>query len=263
MSRPWMPLYVADYLADTAHLRALESGAYLHLIMHYWQRGSLPDNDRQLATIARMTDDEWAEWKSTLAALFQPGWRHKRIDRELAEAGAKYARRAAAGRVGGRRKPEALLKQCSSNADALLNQPQPQPHTEELRSSVTRARAKTGEFEAWYGQYPHKIGRAAAQRAFTKARSLAEFVDLVDGLKRYIEAKPPDRQWCNPATWLNQERWKDQPATEISNGKAASHRTGKDAFRAELDRSRADLLARHGGDGDTDAAGWLPERKSS
>ena len=56
MSRPWMPLYIADYLADTAHLRAPESGAYLHLIMHYWRRGSLPDNDRQLATIAKMTD---------------------------------------------------------------------------------------------------------------------------------------------------------------------------------------------------------------
>ena len=56
MSRPWMPLCLADYLADTAHLRALESGAYLHLIMHCWRRGSLPDNDRQLATIAKMTD---------------------------------------------------------------------------------------------------------------------------------------------------------------------------------------------------------------
>jgi len=39
-----MPLYVADYLADTAHLGALESGVYLHLIMHYWLKGGLPDD---------------------------------------------------------------------------------------------------------------------------------------------------------------------------------------------------------------------------
>jgi hypothetical protein len=29
--------------------------------------------------------------------------------------------------------------------------------------------------------------------------------------RRYI-GKTDDRPWCNPATWLNQERWADQPA---------------------------------------------------
>lgn len=133
MSRPWMPLYIADYLADTTHLRAAQSGAYLHLIMHYWQKGSLPDNDGQLSAIARMTSAEWKRDRAILAAFFQqPGWHHKRIDEELAEAEEKYQKRAGAGRKGGNAKAEG--KQQPSNASsiatandqALLYQPQPQ-----------------------------------------------------------------------------------------------------------------------------------------
>ena len=30
-------------------------------------------------------------------------------------------------------------------------------------------------------------------------------------LQRYVN-KTDDRPWCNPATWLNGERWDDQPA---------------------------------------------------
>lgn len=83
MSPPWMPLYIADYRADTAHLSAAEHGAYLNLIMHYWTTGGLPDDDRQLARIACMTPAEWRRARPTIKAFFQNGWRHKRIDSEL------------------------------------------------------------------------------------------------------------------------------------------------------------------------------------
>jgi uncharacterized protein YdaU (DUF1376 family) len=87
MKRPWMPLYIADYLRKTTHLGALESGAYLHLIMDYWQNDKLPDDERQLARIAKLTDREWKACRSTLQAFFHDGWKHERIDAEIAEAG--------------------------------------------------------------------------------------------------------------------------------------------------------------------------------
>jgi uncharacterized protein YdaU (DUF1376 family) len=83
MSRAWMPLYVADYLADTGHLSAAEHGAYLLLIMHYWTNGQLPNEDRRLSRIARMSPAEWEESRETLFDLFDDGWTHKRIDAEL------------------------------------------------------------------------------------------------------------------------------------------------------------------------------------
>lgn len=86
MKLHWMPLDVADYRADTAHLGALEHGIYLLLIMHYWQTGSLPDDERQLARIACATPAEFRGVRATIEAFFLPGWKHKRIEQELDKA---------------------------------------------------------------------------------------------------------------------------------------------------------------------------------
>jgi len=40
---------------------------------------------------------------------------------------------------------------------------------------------------------------------------------LMAGLDRYKHTKPPDREWCNPATWLNQGRWNDAPAASTGH----------------------------------------------
>ncbi len=70
-SLPYMQLYVADYLADTAFLDVTESGAYLHLLMNYWQTGKpLPDIDKRLARIAKCTDEQWLAIRETILEFF-------------------------------------------------------------------------------------------------------------------------------------------------------------------------------------------------
>lgn len=118
MNRPWMPLYIADYLADTAHLNAAHSGAYLHLIMHYWQTGGLPDDDAALTRIARMTTAEWRKARPIIAHFFQDGWRHKRIDAELAHAA----------EVSSKRRASAEQRYSKSNANAPPNAEQLDTH---------------------------------------------------------------------------------------------------------------------------------------
>lgn len=130
-----MPLYIADYLADTAHLSAAESGAYLHLIMHYWQKGSLPTDDRHLARIARMTDAEWTEHRSSIASFFQDDWRHDRVERELAAANSKYEKRANAGRKGGNAKAKSKPSSSNATSNARAGLYQPQLHSQEDSSS--------------------------------------------------------------------------------------------------------------------------------
>jgi hypothetical protein len=68
------------------------------------------------------------------------------------------------------------------------------------------------EFDQFWSLFPNKVGKRDAERAFANARSRAPLDAILDGLRRYA-AKTDDRPWCNPATFLNQNRWEDQPAT--------------------------------------------------
>ena len=77
------------------------------------------------------------------------------------------------------------------------------------------------EFEAWWAQYPRKIGKLAAQREYEKARRLAEATELVEGVERYKQSKPDYADWCHPKTWLHQGRWMDEVPTN-GNGSRAS-----------------------------------------
>jgi len=108
-----MPLNVPDYLADTAHLNAAQSGAYLHLIMHYWQTGGLPDDAVSLQRISKMTPYEWKKNFETIQKFFHDGWKHKRIDSELQKSN----------EISDKRRKAAQQKHSKSTAKADANAP--------------------------------------------------------------------------------------------------------------------------------------------
>ncbi|MDE2105161.1 MAG: YdaU family protein [Patescibacteria group bacterium] len=85
----WMPLYWADFLADTLHLSRADIGSYMLLIGAYWRKGGpLPADDQALQMICRCPGTEWACVRGVMVSFFTVEnnvWRHKRIDKELAE----------------------------------------------------------------------------------------------------------------------------------------------------------------------------------
>ena len=117
-----MPLYIPDFLADTMHLSAAETGAYLCLIMDYWLHDGLPDDDNKLAQIARLPIKSWRMMRPTIEAFFRPGWRHKRIDAEIVKMIGMIERRQAAGSKGGTvssmRRSNSNSSNASSNASS-------------------------------------------------------------------------------------------------------------------------------------------------
>jgi uncharacterized protein YdaU (DUF1376 family) len=83
----WMPLYIGDYLADTANLNAQRSGAYLHLLMYYWRNGPLEDDLADLLPISKLDGpDAPSILQALLKKFFEHGedgrWHQSRADKE-------------------------------------------------------------------------------------------------------------------------------------------------------------------------------------
>lgn len=213
-NRAWMPLHIDDYLADTGHLTGAEHGAYMLMIMHYWQNGCLPENERLIARIARMDAGQWDESRDILAMLFGPNWSHKRIDAELAKADEIIEkRRAAADARHGKSKQAASAVQVQSKSTYTGALPSTDNLSDTGVSEEKRASAHSSPagFEQFWTMFPNKVGKRDAEKAFAKAIQRASLEAILAGLSRYA-AKTDDRPWCNPATFLNQNRWEDQPA---------------------------------------------------
>lgn len=228
----WMPLYVGDYLRDTGRLMTEQHGAYLLLIFDYWSTGQpLPDDDVQLAAITRLSTGKWKQLRPVVARFFHVAdgvWRHKRVDQELAKAQAITDARRAGGKKGAEKRWGSARETDSSGIGDPLGEPQvshcvnqwpmhaqsqSQSQSQSLCSLRSqRARETDCAFADWWREYPNKVGKPDARKKYGVALARASAGELLEGLRRYISTKPPDRQWCNPATWLHQERWRDEPA---------------------------------------------------
>lgn len=88
-------------------------------------------------------------------------------------------------------------------------------------TNTTRASARDAAFETFWAEYPKKVGKAAARKAFDEVKVPLE--TLVDAVK----SQKCSEQWTrengrfipNPTTWLNQGRWDDTlspPSTPTS-----------------------------------------------
>jgi hypothetical protein len=93
------------------------------------------------------------------------------------------------------------------------------------------------EFAIFWAEWPNKVGKPAAVKALAAARKRGEsFEAIMAGVRSYIRDKPPDRSWMNPATFLNGNRWEDQPAKAGTFAKpATAHQVERQTGRDILD----------------------------
>lgn len=247
---PFMPLYVADYLADTGHLSTLEHGAYLLLLMHYWRVGKLPTEDRQLAHVTRTSLRQWQSLRPQIEGFFEPDWTHKRVEKERDNATKKAATRADAGARGGSAKAlknkdaplaNARILPEQKRSEALPSSSDLRPEDKDKSSSsgvvVDKAdptekpkpqRLAPGEWfdQHFWPSYPSRgtasnPRKPARDKFLLAVRNGADPAELVAAVKRFAEierlaGRLRTDKVAQAVTWLNQQRWGDYAEPEAT-----------------------------------------------
>lgn len=112
-------------------------------------------------------------------------------------------------------KPQANDKQSESKPQAIKDKgSRINDKGEVIKDIKNTVRQIDVDFDAFWSEYPKKVGKGAAKKAFEKARKKATLESLVTAVRR----QKCGSQWTredgrfipNPATWLNQERWEDE-----------------------------------------------------
>lgn len=241
MSHPYLPLYVDDYDAATAHLTPAEDGAYGRLLRLCWRTPgcSLPNDDAWIARKIRMSPAEFLKVAKPVIDEFFRLQRgrlvQKRLKAEYEDISRKKSARVKAGKKGGEAKALKNNENDPSNASVLLGDtrafpyPYPEPDTQKEDELLSVTRTGGFDFDGWWKIYPGAVAKPKARQAYVAALAKIGGPDpdavLRDGLVRSIASarwNDPTHTKPNPARWLEEERWTDrddtpdQPAARIA-----------------------------------------------
>ena len=224
MSIPYIPLYVTDYEADTAHLTLEEDGAYMRLLRLCWRTPgcSIPDDPEWIKRRLRVDDATYERsvapvieefFSRAKARLSQP-----RLQREWERINETSQKRREAGKKGGRpskslktaEKSESRAKAGPKQNESIYNQNQNQNH---IDTNVSKKRAPKKQEKAhrlsddW--QIPEDWIDEAVSRGLTRARAYAE----AERMRNWSQSSPNGAKVKWLAVWRNWIADKaDQPA---------------------------------------------------
>ena len=234
MSAPaYLPLFPADYLADTTSLSTEEHGAFLLLMMTAWLQPdcSLPDDDRKLARICRLSTRQWKVMRETMLDFWKVEngrWVNARLTKERAYADKKSA----ANRENARKRWDAQPIEnndggpCERISDGNAPQPQPQ-YTTSPDGDVARPDpvetppidfAKVAIDSAIAILVAAGRSEAQARRLIGKWRQTFTDGQLIDAVARARE-----RSVADPAAFLAQQLHHDTPRRQNHGKPARNH----------------------------------------
>ena len=141
--------------------------------------------------------------------------------------------------------PEGASGQYIANA---ISEPSEEP-------SDARASDPQSEFDVFWAQYPRKVAKPPALKAFSKARKANSFEAIMAGVAKHTaawDASGTEKQFIpHPATFLNNERFNDEPEQPGPPGKGNPVRlTAAQQRDAEYRKFQESVGERFGANGD-------------
>ena len=210
---------IGDYRRDTNFLTLLEHGVYRQLLdQYYLNEKPLPcDLDKIYRLIMAKTDQEQEATRIVLSDFFmktEDGYIHKRCDDTINEFQNKSekAREAAQVRWGN---ANAMQTHSKRNANGMLTN----NHKPITNNSITNNQVYNTDFNTFWDMYPNKVGKGKAYDSWKKNKP------PLDKCLQALTWQKKSDQWVrengkyipNPATWLNQGRWDDEPKEYLVN----------------------------------------------
>ena len=251
----WFPCYVNDLLGSMRWrmMTPAQRGAYWQLICWQMQSdtGCLPEDLTRLSALADL--DLSLSENSCLVAAFpvvSDGFRaNSRAKKEWDRRNAISKKRSNIGANGAKSRWSNKKSQINGNChDSDTQSPRNNSNCHPLANGKTMAKAYTSTststatitttpttrkkgievntpltelgFAEFWKEYPKKMQKKDAERAYIKAIKKVDHLILIDALKKHKQID----QWTKdggqfiplPSTWLNKERWTDETTVTIA-----------------------------------------------
>jgi uncharacterized protein YdaU (DUF1376 family) len=220
---PAFQYYPDNFEQGTATFTLAEVGGYQRLLNYQWTNGSVPgDSMKALSQIMRCTPatakSVWAQIGCKFVKHADGHWRNAKMESVRAEQDAYRELQAAKGRASAAARSNRTSTAVQPNTQPEVNSPSPSPSPsprDQIKEQSDLRTTRETDFDRFWALYPKKTGKDAALRAWQKARGKPDLLVILDA----VTQQRTSMQWLkdggqfipNPATWINQGRWDDEP----------------------------------------------------
>jgi uncharacterized protein YdaU (DUF1376 family) len=200
--------HIGDFIKATSRLTDAQAMAYLRLLwMYYDSEKPLPNDVDVLSLQVGLPVDELQLLLRAYFRLEDGVWKQTRCDAEIAEYRSFIDKKSQAGKASAEQRKnkriavdEQVLNECSTDVQ-LTNNHKP----------ITDNQIYISSFDTFWKQYPRKIAKDNARKAWLKIKPDEDLVQkILTAVKTHKTFKVEEQFIPHAASWLNAKRWDDE-----------------------------------------------------